>query len=737
MKNPVPESSDRPLALRVRPELEYLELGAGESRYWRVKDPLTARFFELGPEEFHVLERLDGRTSLAELQADCERRFAPLRLSRTHLAAFLGRLHREGLVIADASGQGEQLLRRDTQRRRQAWLWNWTRLLAMRWRGIDPDRLLARIEPWCGWLFSPPAVAAALLLVAAAVVLLLTHAEAVRLRVPEFQAFFSLRNAPWLLLSVGAAKIWHELAHGLACRRFGGQCHQLGLMLLAFIPCLYCDVSDAWMFRSRWRRAAVGAAGVYAELLLAAVCTFVWWFSEPGWVNSIAFNLMVVSSVNTLLFNANPLLRYDGYYVLSDLAEIPNLQDRAAAVVRRALAWCFLRTDPPADRLSGEPRPLALGFYGLASLAYRLMALLAIVWGSYVALKPHRLDALAVALAAVVGATLAASPIMLLAGFLGHPAAGERMHWPRVRLALPLAALALAAFLWLPVPHRVYVPAVLEPAAARTVYVSAPGQLTSAAAAGQRVEEGQTVARLANSQLALELIQLVGERDQLRLRLANLERRQVESHEAAMAIPTAREALADAEARLRQRREDEQRLTLTAGRAGTIFPARLRRASTAKGELPQWTGSPLDRENQGCYLETGSELCRIGDPGRWEAILLVDEDQVALVRAGQAVRLLVDQFPENTLEGTIVELARLDLQEAPPELIERGELAWRQDQADQGQPLRTYYQARVQLTTTDARLLAASTGLARISVAPQSLGARAWRFLAGTFRFEL
>ena len=129
----------------------------------------------------------------------------------------------------------------------------------------------------------------------AAVLLLATHADAVRLRLPEFQAFFNLQNVGWLALSVVMAKGLHELAHALTCRHFGGQCHELGVMLLVFLPCLYCNVSDAWMFDSRWRRAAVDVAGMYVELVLAAACTFLWWFTVPGWINTICFNLMVVS----------------------------------------------------------------------------------------------------------------------------------------------------------------------------------------------------------------------------------------------------------------------------------------------------------------------------------------------------------------------------------------------------------------------------------------------------------
>ena len=154
--------------------------------------------------------------------------------------------------------------------------------------------------------------------------------QAVRARLPEFHAFFCLDNLVWFLLAIAVSKALHELGHGLVCKHFGGECHELGLMLLVFTPCLYVNVSDAWLLPNKWHRIAISAAGMAVEVLLAAVCTFIWWFSEPGMLNYLCLNVMFISSVSTLVFNANPLLRYDGYYILSDLMEVPNLRQKAS-----------------------------------------------------------------------------------------------------------------------------------------------------------------------------------------------------------------------------------------------------------------------------------------------------------------------------------------------------------------------------------------------------------------------
>ena len=126
-------------------------------------------------------------------------------------------------------------------------------------------------------------------------------------------------------------KVIHEFGHGLSCKTFGGEVHEMGVLLLCFSPCLYCNVSDAWTLPSKWHRIIISFAGIYVELMIAAAATFVWWNSPSAtFAQHLCLSLMVVCSVSTVVFNGNPLMRYDGYYVLADWLEIPNLHDCAA-----------------------------------------------------------------------------------------------------------------------------------------------------------------------------------------------------------------------------------------------------------------------------------------------------------------------------------------------------------------------------------------------------------------------
>ena len=166
-------------------------------------------------------------------------------------------------------------------------------------------------------------------------------------------------------------KVLHEFGHGLSCKHFGGECHEMGVMMLVLTPCLYCNVSDSWMLPNRWHRAAIGAAGMYVELVLASICTFIWWFTEPGPLNYICLNVMFICSVSTVMFNANPLLRYDGYYILSDVLEIPNLRQKASTILNRKLgAWC-LGLEEPEDPFLPKRHQWLFALFTVASAVYR------------------------------------------------------------------------------------------------------------------------------------------------------------------------------------------------------------------------------------------------------------------------------------------------------------------------------------------------------------------------------
>ena len=729
-------SADRPLAMRMRPDLECRQLSMRGRPQWSIKDPLARRFYQLREEEFFVLRQLDGRISMAEIGRRFEREFAPRRLAPLRLQAYLGLLHRSGLIVAEAQGQGEELLDRRKRLVRESWLEAASNLLSLRFRGVNPDRFLGWLEPRCRWIFTRGCAAVCGLLIGAALVLVAVHFGDVLARLPDARAFFSTSNIVWLMIVLAGMKVLHELGHAVSCRHFGGRCHELGLMLLVFTPCLYCDVSDAWMLRQRWRRIAIGAAGMAVELVLAAVATFLWWWSEPGWLNSVCLDVMFICSVSTLLLNGNPLLRYDGYYILADLLETPNLQQQASGVVRRWAARWLLGIETPPDRLLPERGHWLLALYAMASTVYRLAVVVAILWFLKRAAAPYRLEFLVDLFGLVVIGGLVVGPVVRLVRWLRDQQREDEVRWARAIVRGSLLLVAAAIVLSIPLPYRVTAPLALEPRDAERIYVTAPGRLVSAVVAGEHVDAGQILATLENLDLTLELAQLTGQRDAQRLHLATLQSRQGADPAAAAEIPTAKEALADTEDRLARRNEDLARLTLKARHAGTVLPPPRVPDHTAPGQLPTWSDSPLDEHNRGAYLETGTLVCLVGDPRQVEAVAVIDQADVDSVRVGQRVKVQFDESPGETLSGVVTDLAGSDLQVTPRELVARGDLPSRPDANGTLRPLEAVYQARIALDAEPFTLRSGASGRAKIIAEPQSLGRRLLRYLDRTFRLQ-
>jgi putative peptide zinc metalloprotease protein len=725
------------LSLRMRPDLRIEPQVFAGRRYWAIKDPVSLSYFHLREEEYGILRMLDGRTSLHDIVARFERDFAPKRLSLPQLQAFLGMLHETGLVTADASGQGRTLLERDRRRKFRQRAAAFTNILAIRFRGIDPQPLLDRLYPLCRPLFSAWGALALALLVFGAATLAVVQFDQLQSRLPGFYEFFSVTNAVWIAVAVALAKVLHELGHGLTCKHFGGECHEMGVMFLVFTPCLYCNVSDAWMLPNKWQRIAISSAGMVVEVVLASVCTFLWWFSEPGLLNTLCLNIMFVCSVGTLLFNGNPLLKYDGYFVLADLIEVPNLRQQAVALLRHYLWPVFFGFDPENTRMLPDRQRGLIAAYGVASVVYRWFLTFVILWFCHRVLRPHGLEVLASLLAVVVVGALVLPPMWKSVRFVFDPAGKRRMNWMRlgVRGGLVLAAV-MGVVLW-PWPYRIVVPAVIEAEDARRVYASVAGRLTDAVEAGDSVAAGDVLARLENPELKREVEALRGRRDRQRLQLVNLERRQVRDKAAEAQIPTIRKALEGVEEQLRRREEDLERLTLRAPIAGTVLPPDRRVEASSSGELPTWSGTPLDRRNLGGYLETGTLFCSIGDPRKAEALLIIDQADIAFAHIKQRVEIQLDQFPGQSLQGTITQIAEIDLDNAPRTLAAHPDLPARVDERGRLRPLHASYQARVALDAGDIEALVGAPGRARIHCPPQSLASRLSRYLSRTFRLGL
>jgi len=731
-------ASARRLPLRMRPDLVIVPQFYRSVRYWLVKDPLALRYFHLGEEEHAILKMLDGRASLSELQRRFEDAFAPRRITFDQITGFLSRLHDSSLLVAETPGQGAELLRRHVHRRRQAWMRAVGNILSIRFRGVDPEGLLRRLYPLCAWMFSRWFLLTCLILVVSALVLAAVEFDVLTQKLRSAVESFGARDLIGLAVALALAKCWHELGHAMTCKHFGGECHEIGLMLLVGTPCLYCDVSDAWLLNNKWHRIAISAAGILVEVFLASVCLFLWWLSEPGAFNTLLLNIVVICSLNTLLLNGNPLLRYDGYFILADFLETPNLNQQSRAMVNRVFRRLFIGGEAPADRYAPQRARLFVGLYGIASPVYRWCVVLGVLWILHRILEPHGLQVIAglIAVMAILG--MIAPPIARLGGRVFRPVPKTATRPGRVVWSVCLCLLLVMAGLFFPFPHNVSAPLVLQPQDGRYVYVAIPGRLIEAVEPGTQVEEGQLVARLASEEVDRELADLTSQRDQRRVRLESLRLRLLTEPGIAPQIPAAEETLADVNARLQQRQLDQQRLLIRAPAAGVVIaPPRVVAPPREGGALSAWSGALLEPKNRGAYLVSGTPVCAIGNPARLEAVLVVGQEDMEFVRVGQGARLKLASLPGRVLTGTVVEVAKTDLKVIPRELAAQGDLPVRQETSGTPRPATTSYQARVVIDDCPPGMLVGARGQAKILSEPRSLAQRLVRWLTHVFRLAL
>jgi putative peptide zinc metalloprotease protein len=734
-------SSARALPIRKRPDLVAQRQHYLGRSYWVVKDPVGLQYFRFQEEEFAILQMLDGEISLDEIKDRFEDEFPPQKITLEELQQFLGMLHRSGLVVADVAGQGHQLRkRRDERKRKELWAAA-SNILCIRFKGFDPERLLNWLYPLVSWFFSPAVFIFCCVMALTALTLVIVEFDVFRAKLPEFYQFFSIHNAFLLAAVLGVTKVMHEFGHGLACKHFGGECHEMGVMVLVLTPCLYCNVSDSWMLPSKWHRAAIGAAGIYVEVVLSSVCTFLWWFSEPGLFHNLCLNVMFISSVTTIVFNANPLLRYDGYYILADLMEIPNLRQKATTILSRKLSeWC-LGMEPPEDPFLPQRNQLFFALYSVAAAAYRWVVALSICWFLYKLFERYDLKIVGQGVVLMSLWGLLGMPLYQVGKFFYVPGRVEQVKKPRFYTSLGVVVALLLAALFVPLPYSVICPLEIQARDAVPVYVDVAGTLLSIdVKPGQEVAAKQQLAQLGSVDVDLEIAKLEGARNEYLVKLESLRQQSARDTHAADQMEQVQESLNSVDEQLKEKLRDQQRLKLVAPVAGMVLPPPITPQREQNDEkLPVWSGTPLDRENLGATLEREVVFCQVGDPKRLEAVLVVDQTDRNIVHDNQSVDIKLEGYPSTTLHSKIEEIAESELKISPHRLSTKsgGELPTKTDPHGVERPMSASYQARVPIDDPEGLVTLGLRGQARVYTDWLPLGTRLWRLVAHTFNFKM
>lgn len=741
--SPEVETNDelsQPIHLRRRRDLIVSESEFQQEKCWIIKDPVTLKYFRLRELEFTILNMLNGQTTLGEIHEETTRMLGGTEVETNQIKNLISSLFTRELLVSRRKDHGEALLDRGKKMKKLKRMAIFTNLLSIRFPGIDPERFLTWLYPKTAWIFHPITVIASVLIVLAAGLLVMVNANELTRRLPDLQQFFGVGNLVLLSIVLIVTKSLHEIGHGLACKHFKGECHAIGIMLLVLMPVMYCNTSDSWVLKNKWHRMAIGAAGMYVEVVLASICTFVWWYTNPGWLHFIALNVMFIGSVTTVIFNANPLLRYDGYYILSDFLEIPNLgQKSRAALLSQLRSVCLGLPKLPRNYLP-QRRQFAFVFYSVASFCYRWFILFVILWFLTKIFEPYGLQFFGHYMIAMSILMLVGMPIYKLVKFFSNAKVREQVNKPRMFISAVVLALVLLAVWFVPVPHHVNAPFVVRPNGAKSIYVKHPGILrVSNIKPGQHVDKDQIVGELEDLEAETRLLQLKGRNSALQREIDMLS--QLESSDANR-VQQLSSRIAELQANENQLVAEQRivdSLKLKAPITGIVLPPQqMKQPNPDTAQLETWSGSPLEEYNERALLERDTEFCRIGVPGQFEAVLEIDQSNIDLVDSGNKVKLVLDEYQSMTLRSEITDVAISDTAYVASELAQEsgGAMATRVDAMGRKSSMFTSYQAIVPIETGDLQLLSGFRGQARIRVGSRPLGQQLLRYLRSVFNFS-
>jgi putative peptide zinc metalloprotease protein len=529
------------LRAKLRPGAQISRQFYRGERWYVVRDPAGNQFHRLSDPAYRFVALLDGSRTVAEaweLVGGTLEDDAP---TQPEVIQILSHLYSANLIDADVTPDATVLLRRHKQLTKRKMQNRMMNMLFPRIPLWDPDRFLKRWSPLNNFLFSKLGAIIWLIVIIAAVVVVApywnTPGHSLKLAAEHS---VDIRNNPVnLILLYGVfvfIKLIHELGHAFSCRRFGGECHELGIMFLVFIPTPYVDASTAWSFPNKWHRIFVGAAGMIVELFFAALMAFVWINAGDihGIIAQLAFNAMLIASVTTIVFNANPLLRYDGYYILSDFLEIPNLRQKSTeytlGLIKRHVFRVKLQhpLPPPLQRFW-------LFTYAVTSSVYRAFVGLVILL-----IVAYEIPVIGPLMAISGVATWFLVPVFKMVKYLGTDAELHRKRPRAIAFSLAVGAAAVMLIGIVRWPVNIDAEGVLRvpPVADRHIFAEQPGFVTQIGANsdgtplrdGDLVHKGQLILKLEN--LPLET--------QLKTLAADIERIKIEREQAAAISPNLR-----------------------------------------------------------------------------------------------------------------------------------------------------------------------------------------------------
>ena len=616
--------------IALRPGINSRRQNFRGQRWIILENPFSNQFFRLRPAAYEFIARLRPDRTVEEVWKECMDRFPDEAPGQEQVIQLLSQLYHANLLQYAEASDATQLFERYERTKQREMTSRWLNVMFMRFPLIDPDEFLNRTIGFVGRLIGWVGGLLWLAVVGFALKIAFENWNGL---MDESQGVLSPKNLPLLYFGLVCVKTLHEFGHAYFCKKFGGEVHVMGVLLMIFTPTPYMDATSSWAFRSRAQRILVGAGGMIVEVFVGAIALMIWANTSPGLLHNLSYNMIFVATVSTVLFNLIPLLRFDGYYILSDLLDIPNLAPRSMKQLRH-LAERYLfgvrKSESPA--FTGREE-FWLTSFGISSSIYRVF-----VFGSILLFVADRLLLIGLIMAAVCAVSWVVVPLTKFLRYLASDPALDRRRPRAIGITSAFAVALIALLQFIPFPHHFRAPGVLEARTWVQMVNESSGYFEKLLVKpGANVTKGEALAVFSNPELELQLVAARASKAEMEARLLQAMRL-----EAANLKPL-RSMLESVEKRIAQLEANRTALTVRARQDGV------------------WMAPSLE-EGVGRWLGKGTSLGLIIQPS--------DFDFVATVLQEDVDRLFANHLrgAEIRLRGQAEETARgLNLRKIPAE----------------------------------------------------------------------
>lgn len=594
--------------------------------WYVLQDRSNERFHRFSPAAFAFIGLMDGQRSVQEIWDLSSSRHGDHAPTQPEVVQLLSQLHAADVLQCDIPPDTAELLERYEKQRRRKWQRRLLNFFAWQFPLFDPERFLQQFAPLVRPFFSWWGAALWCLIVGPA--LLIGAAHWSDLTADMIDRVTAPQNLVLLWLLFPIIKALHEFGHAFAVKAFGGEVHEMGIMLLVLSPVPYVEASASSAFADKWQRAVVGAAGMIVELVLAAIALYIWVGVEPGATRTLAYNTIFIAGISTVVFNANPLLRFDGYYILADFLEIPNLRQRANTYLDYLCErHLFGRDDAPAPHATAGERAWFVS-YAVASFVYRVTVVVAILL-----YLTDQLFVLGVVFAVLTACTWFVVPLGKGMKYLFTSPRIRRVRGRAVSVSLAATALLVLLLAFVPAPFRTRAEGVIWIPDEAFVRAQADGFVERVVATpGSTVRPGDPLVICGDPAVETDVTVLEAQLDEVN---ARIRQQLVDDLVRATMLEEERRYIEERLARARERRSE---LTIRSRAAGTFV-------------LPKAEDLP------GRFVKRGELLAHVVDLKTITIRTIVDQGDIDLIRHQiQEVQVRLAERPDEPMSATVARL---------------------------------------------------------------------------------